>query len=202
VTKLEEILEAGSDSVHWFGGRYNGGIYLQQSPYEFVQLIEFLSDKNIRNYLEIGAASGGTAYLMNRFLDLDNIYLIDDNKHYRSKFRKEILKDVKYKEFIGDSHSPEAIHWVVDSDLFFDVVFVDGDHSYEGVKRDTLDYLHNLNSGGYLILHDIITQRVGVKDWYWELKEKDYHLKHIIDFIDKDKQLGIGVFQKGAKNAV
>jgi hypothetical protein len=176
----ETVLSAGSDDLNWFGGRYEGGVYLQQSPGEFSSLILFLLDKNIKNYLEIGAASGGCVYLMDKFLDLDEIYLIDE----------------KYKEFVGNSHSKEAHRFVDDSGLSFDLIMVDGDHSYEGVKQDTIDYLIPLKWGGYMIFHDIITQRVGVKDWIKELEESKIRLNHVVSFVDKSKQLGIGVFQK------
>jgi predicted O-methyltransferase YrrM len=36
----------------------------------------------------------------------------------------------------------------------FDLIFVDGDHSYEGVRRDVDDWLPLLDDGGLLVLHD------------------------------------------------
>ena len=40
-------------------------------------------------------------------------------------------------------------------DATADLLFIDGDHSYEGCKRDVLRYVaKNLRPGGYLFLHD------------------------------------------------
>lgn len=192
----EQILAAGSDNLRVFGGDYCGGCYLQQSPMEFAGLIEFLMDKDVSNYLEIGAASGGCTFLMDKFLDLENIYIIDDNNHHRSVVRGEVLKDVGYEEWIGNSHDKEAIAEVGDSGHIFDLVMIDGDHSYQGVKMDTLDYMPYVREGGYVVFHDITTHRCGVKDWVAEIKEIGFGLTHVIDFIDRAKDLGIGVYQK------
>lgn len=35
-----------------------------------------------------------------------------------------------------------------------DLIFIDGDHSYEGIKRDVEKYVPLLREGGYFILHD------------------------------------------------
>lgn len=39
-------------------------------------------------------------------------------------------------------------------DAFFDLVFIDGDHSYEGCRADIINYLPKVKPGGYLSGHD------------------------------------------------
>jgi hypothetical protein len=39
-------------------------------------------------------------------------------------------------------------------DKFFDFVYIDGDHSYEGVKRDVADWYPKVKKGGILSGHD------------------------------------------------
>lgn len=39
-------------------------------------------------------------------------------------------------------------------DEWFDMIYIDGDHSYEGVKRDLLLALKKTKRGGLLLLHD------------------------------------------------
>jgi predicted O-methyltransferase YrrM len=38
-----------------------------------------------------------------------------------------------------------------------DVLFIDGDHSYEGVKHDLDNYGHLVAPGGRIILHDVLS---------------------------------------------
>ena len=37
-----------------------------------------------------------------------------------------------------------------------DLLFLDGDHSYEAVKQDVLDWAPKVRQGGYLALHDVV----------------------------------------------
>lgn len=39
-----------------------------------------------------------------------------------------------------------------------DLLFLDGDHSYEAVKQDYLDWAPKIRPGGYLALHDVVHQ--------------------------------------------
>jgi predicted O-methyltransferase YrrM len=36
----------------------------------------------------------------------------------------------------------------------FDVIYVDGDHTEEGIRRDVEDYLSLLADGGYMVIDD------------------------------------------------
>jgi predicted O-methyltransferase YrrM len=36
----------------------------------------------------------------------------------------------------------------------FDLIFIDGDHSLEGIQRDYIDWADRVKKGGYLALHD------------------------------------------------
>ena len=38
----------------------------------------------------------------------------------------------------------------------FDVIFIDGDHTYAQVKKDVHNALEYLNEGGFIVLHDIL----------------------------------------------
>ena len=83
----------------------------------------------------------------------------------------------------GDSHSPDTIasihrQWPNG----FDLVFIDGDHSYSGVRADTISYADLVKPGGLLAFHDIVpsfADRYGVQTladvggvpvWWQEVK--------------------------------
>jgi predicted O-methyltransferase YrrM len=41
---------------------------------------------------------------------------------------------------------------------YFDVIFIDADHSYEGVRKDFVNAQKHINEGGLIIFHDIASQ--------------------------------------------
>lgn len=164
------ILDAGSDSLAVFGGAYEGGVHIQQVPDELAPCILAIlnSGEEVKSFLEIGAASGGTTYVLNHFFSPEKIVLIDDNGHPKHILRPDILKDVARQEIIGNSRHQTIIEQVNGP---FDLIVVDGDHSYEGVKADVDNYLPLLRKGGFLILHDSILPDWGVPRMVKELKE-------------------------------
>jgi len=54
----------------------------------------------------------------------------------------------------------------------WDYIYIDGDHSYAGVKNDFNLFYPRLKNGGYLLLHDIYTKNLGELDYgvniFWE----------------------------------
>ena len=170
---MEYVLKAGSDCIDTFGGDYVGGIHLQQIPDEITPCVVELKKHNIKSLLEIGSASGGNIALLNHFLDLDSVVIVDDNLHGKSPLRKEITKNAKPVEIIGDSHSSKILSSFKKVASKFDLMIIDGDHSYNGVKQDFKDYTPFLNDGGVLMFHDTIHWSTpGVKRFVGELKNK------------------------------
>jgi predicted O-methyltransferase YrrM len=62
----------------------------------------------------------------------------------------------------GDS---KEIKW----DKPIDVLFIDGDHSYEGAKADFLQYISFVVPGGLVYMHDVIHPRYGVNQLWKEI---------------------------------
>ena len=59
-------------------------------------------------------------------------------------------------------NSHQAIRWLRGGTTI-DVLFVDGDHEYDGVKKDCEDYMPLIKSGGYMAFHDYNNVGFGVK---------------------------------------
>jgi cephalosporin hydroxylase len=57
----------------------------------------------------------------------------------------------------GDSHDPATVLLVEDSlHGRADLLFIDADHSYEGVRQDYFVYKHLVRPGGVILFHDIV----------------------------------------------
>jgi predicted O-methyltransferase YrrM len=59
----------------------------------------------------------------------------------------------------GDSHKPETLAELADllADDRVDLLFIDADHTYEGVKGDYETYSPLVRPGGIVAFHDILT---------------------------------------------
>jgi predicted O-methyltransferase YrrM len=193
--KIQDVIEGfGSDHLPTMGGRYEGGIHLQQVPEEISELIFDLVErykKNPVSLLEIGSAAGGNVYVFNYFLNLHNIVIVDNNKHKKYMKRNEILKDISYIEVVGDSHSTEVKSKVASTGLKFDIIFIDGDHSYSGVKQDFYDYKTLLSKDGLIIFHDTVACE-GIKRFTKQIGDSAELFK---TYIGPYKQLGISAFK-------
>ena len=192
---LELVLSLGSNHLEVFGGRYVGGKKIQQVPEEISEVIYTLLQlkPEIKNYAEIGSAGGGTTALLDEIFKLENAFIVDDNLHDDHKERPEILKDVKnVYEFIGDSQGAEAKKFVESFNIPLDMLFIDADHSYNGVKNDTFNYIGLVKSGGFIMYHDTVSYP-GVKQHVEEMQQDSENYKLIINTGSK---CGLALFQK------
>lgn len=209
-TILERIRDAGSDSIHIFGGLYVGGYYLQQVPTELAELILWLTSwrgiagDSPRRYLEIGAASGGLARILDDFLHFETILVIDDNRHIQAWRRPWIL--TRSTEYHGDSHGEGCRLWLAEQcpDAGLDLVVIDGDHTRKGVEADTRLVLPHLAPGGLVVFHDRVAfeyerlslevrATIGVGGWIAQLELGAIpQLSHVLSI---GQTLGLDVFE-------
>lgn len=178
---IDRIRSAGTDSLEAFGNGYTceGGLGLQQNPEELADFILLLKGKGPRTYLEIGSASGGMAHFLGEQLDV-TVSSIDDGKHPRHGERPIA------HQLVADSHSDEAKAWVKGST--FDVAFVDGDHTYEGVKQDIA---LAMSCSKLVAVHDSVACP-GVAQAWAEIVATG-KIREIARFAGKEKPLGIAV---------
>lgn len=190
----QAILDAGSDHVGVFGGEKEGGYHVQQNPDEFAALICLLSDRcrPIDLYGEIGTAAGGNLRLIYELIGFGAAIVVDDGRHPKHKHFAENTKDfgLKIVTHIGDSHATAATeflqHEMSRGITGFDAVFIDGDHSYEGVKQDIELVSPYCHPATLLIFHDTVCCD-GVYRAFQELPNK------IAEFVGENQKLGIGV---------
>jgi predicted O-methyltransferase YrrM len=198
---LEYVKEVGTDNIGAFSGNHEGGYYLQQVPHEITAFITYLIDNGLtsfENYLEIGSAAGGLTRLLSDFIELQNVYIIDNNEHDTHRARRTLLYELNPTEFVGDSHSRLCWRTMCGWDKKFDLVHIDGDHSYEGVMEDTILVSRHLKDGALVMLHDIRGQYCpGVIKWYDELVDGAMpEFEHVKSFVcSRPPMIGIGLFK-------
>ena len=106
------------------------------------------------------------------------------------------MSKILHIEFIGDSHSQKAVDFVSSLGVCFDMLFIDGDHSYDGVKMDTEMYSSFVNDGGFVIYHD--SSRVkDVKEYCNEIRQgNSLGLEYFDEYIQDKRGFGLLVMRK------
>ncbi|HEC65899.1 MAG TPA: class I SAM-dependent methyltransferase [bacterium] len=102
-------------------------------------------------YTEIGVAYGKSLATMCYYAKEGvNIYGIDRlNWGQRDENIQKLGIEPRHKFIEGDSQQ-EALAWMESIDL----LFIDADHLYDGVKKDLLSWVPHVKSGGVIMMHD------------------------------------------------
>ncbi len=138
-----------------------------QNLRELRYLLEKVQVLKPRTVVEIGTARGGLLYALAQVVDrratLVSIDLPGANNgggqfdSERDVFAGFAVPTQHLVCLAGDSHTPamsEALDEVLDGEAI-DLLVIDGDHSYAGVRRDLLEYGPRVRPGGLVALHDI-----------------------------------------------
>ncbi len=149
-----------------------GGIRIapMQARAEIRELLELLKAEPPRVVLEIGTAHGGTLFLWSRVASPDAFLASVDLPHGRFGGGYPVWKAPLYRSFGGagqhielvraDSHAEQTRDRVrtLLRGRPVDFLFIDGDHSYDGVARDFDLYVPLVRPGGIVALHDVVPQ--------------------------------------------
>lgn len=156
-----------------------------------------------RNGMEIGTHRGGTLFLLCRLAHpAARILSLDLYRGRLGGVRKVIyysfLKERQQLHIItGDSHCAPILSKVKKKlgPAKLDFLFIDGDHSYDGVKHDFEMYSPLVRTGGLIAFHDIVAHppeaKCHVNEFWAEVKQR-YRCKEFIESHDQ-QWAGIGL---------
>lgn len=177
-----------------------------QEKGEFESLLSFLRERSISSYLEIGVARGDTFHEVVSQMPCGSSAIAVDypEKSWGLLNSKDTLNDsvrnlqsVGYDARIvwGNSQSEDVIQ-SVSKYAPFDLIFIDGDHTYEGVKADFDNYYP---MGKFIAFHDIANdmkrnskgELIDVPIFWNEVKKKHNHR----EFVVEGSNMGIGILE-------
>jgi predicted O-methyltransferase YrrM len=177
-----------------------------QNKDEFIELLKIFKELNPKYILEIGTANGGSLFCFCKLaqddatiisIDLPEGPLGGGYPEWRIPIYQAFAKENQNLFLLKkDSHKDETLLEVkkILEGNQLDFLFIDGDHSYEGVKKDFELYSTLVRKGGLIVFHDIVNNDptrvdIEVPKFWSEIKNK-YKFKEII----KDKiNFGIGI---------
>lgn len=178
-----------------------------QKESEFVPFVETVGEADPKTVLEIGTCRGGTLYFWCRYLDAELAVSLDypgglfggGYPERKVKFFGSFCDDTDLECVRRDSHDPRTVDAVRDAldGREVDFLFIDGDHTYEGVKQDFEMYSPLVADGGIVAFHDTEHRMnddpdsfYGVKR-YWQEIEGRYETEEFV--ADGEHRYGIGM---------
>lgn len=153
---------------------------LWQRPEQLSSLIKHLLDHcDINSFLEVGTYKSSTFLILREFLSLKNKNLKATTIDPRKSVSDEILShfEINYKQ-IGIDNIQEQ----------YDLIFIDGDHSYNPVKHDYQKALELKPK--YILFHDIVDRHCPDVIKFWNEIKHDLNYK---EFTDCDDLMGLGL---------
>lgn len=166
---------------------------------EIAALCRIVQELDPKVIVEVGTSSGGTLFLFAHVADPEKVISVDLPRGYQV-WKIPFFKSFGGKQVIqlirGDSHREETFEKLktVLKGREVDFLFIDGDHSYDGVKQDFQMYSRVVRKGGIVAFHDIVEHdpKTGCQvDRFWHEVKQTYRHLEIAD--QSQKWAGIGV---------
>lgn len=180
----------------------------RQNPVEIESLYERVYALQPRRVLEIGTARGGTLYLWTQAATPDAQLISVDlpggefggaYPPCRVPFYQQFARSKQSLHLLrADSHAPATRAQVAEllHGQPFDFAFIDGDHTYEGVKQDFEMYGALVRPGGLVAFHDILPRpdmpSIQV-DRFWNELKAGRETVEFIGPVESGRRIGIGL---------
>ena len=159
-----------------------------QDEKEFAEFMEFYKQLAPKKVLEIGSFYGGTLWHFLKYSKLETLTCIDMQiPPADERYSQMVVSRIKWPSWVGTympngrfNDIPGNSQWesVISTaknlhpENDIDLLHIDGDHSYQGVKADYENYKGMVRPGGVIVFHDIF----GIEDVnrLWEEVKRNY----------------------------
>ncbi len=193
------------------GKGYYQTLKLKQNMVELSGLVRELRKQPLRRVCEIGTFKGGTLFIWCQLAEsAAHIISVDlpggqFGGGYSEKslpFFQSFRKPGQRLDCIRGSSHDSAVREEFRRTLGageLDFLFIDGDHSYEGVKKDFEHYSPFVRQGGMIAFHDIHHRPeqpdIEVHRFWQELKT-EYRHEEFVETDSERRAIGLGLISK------
>jgi predicted O-methyltransferase YrrM len=180
--RYQTTAEYGGNQI--FDGTRSHLLHNPEELAEFVYVLTNYQKKyKFQKYLEVGYSTGITNTILNKFFNFKQIVAVDNFSADISS--TSLLANLRRKNLsliCGNSDSKRILNIVKEFGKF-DLIFIDGSHEYENVKKDLENYSKLLSNNGILAVHDIHSlEHPGVNKAWNEFKKKNkFSYKEIVN---------------------
>jgi predicted O-methyltransferase YrrM len=167
---------------------------------EILQFLTHVHAAEPRGVLEIGRGNGGTLYLLARAAAPDALLVsldVREDERARVRLFRSFARggqSVVIRRADSQSEETRASLAKVFGRRQLDLLFIDGDHSYDGVRRDYELYAPLVRPGGLIAFHDIVDgpeSAVGGVPRFW--REVKASLLEPVELVESRAQGGYGI---------
>ena len=164
---------------------------IQQVKQEIYDFLKLIINNNVQSCLQIGLGHFGSTHFLISFLCKKIVTIEYDINHIVNYCNREIFYNQNKEVLIyGDSTDLKT---KIEAEFHgpYDCVFIDGNHTYDYVKKDFNNYFSMLKSGGICAFHDalLLGDKYGVPQLLSEIDED-------VKFISHSTEVGIAYFYK------
>jgi predicted O-methyltransferase YrrM len=196
-----------ADLIDLIFTRFDGMLRPFQNKHEFKRFIERVAAIKPQTVVEIGTARGGSLFLLSCVSDPNALLVSIDLPAGQYGGGYPSWKAFIFRRFVGraqtlhlirgDSHKQATFDRTVNAlkDSPVDLLFIDGDHSYDGAKKDFLRYRTLVRPGGLIVFHDILESKIDndvTVAPLWQEIARNFPTEEIVDSYDQG-QFGIGI---------
>jgi predicted O-methyltransferase YrrM len=182
--------------VRFAMGAGKGFIRPMQNPREIRRLVERVQELQPKTVLEIGTARGGTLFLFCQSASKDAEIVSLDLPYGKngggypswktSVYRLFRRADQKLTLLRANSHLEQSRARVerAIAGKKFDLIMIDADHSYAGVKRDFELYSPLVSERGIIVMHDVLPNPFDAEidvHRFWKEISAVYQCEEIVD---------------------